>query len=177
VSEEDHEDPDQLIREAIELKRVLSDRELSIITDHVAQAGFDDANLERARGRLAGITWNGNVLKGSDMIRPAEAHFLRHVIAQQEWPPITDLATYLQSLRDVIEDPRSGLAVSRFQGAHQLTILRRSLNLRGPDGFPWVLVDYRVATGHWVTAYQPSDGLTVLQNPHRTDLRWLRHPR
>jgi hypothetical protein len=177
VSDEDHEDPDQLIREAIELNRHLGDRELDIVTSHVAQAGFDDMGLERARGRIAGLSWNGQILKGSDMIRPAEAHFLRHVVVQQEWPVNTDLATYVQSLRDVVEDPRSGLAVSRYQGTDQLTILRRSLNLRGPDGFPWVLVDYRVATGHWVTAFQPSDGLAALQSPHRTDLRWLRHPR
>jgi hypothetical protein len=177
VRDEVHEDPDQLIREAIERNRQFSEGELDIITRHVAQAGFDDLSLERARGRLAGITWHGQVLKGSDMLRPAEAHFLRHVMVQHEWPANTDLAAYLQSLRDVIEDPRSGLAVSRFQGADQLTILRRFLDLHGPDGFPWVLVDDRVATGHWVTAFQPSDGLAVLQNPQRTDLRWLRHPR
>jgi hypothetical protein len=114
VSDEEYEDPDQLIREAIELKRDLSDRELDIITRRVAQAGFDDLSVERARGRLAGITWSGQILKGSDMIRPAEAHFLRHVLVQQEWPANTTLGMYVQSLRDVIEDPRSGLAVSRF---------------------------------------------------------------
>ena len=83
---------------------------------------------------------------------------------------------FLQSLRDLIVDTRSGLLVGRYQGSEQLTVLRRSLELQGPAGFEWTLVDYRVVTGHWVTAFQPDIGLAILQSPQRTHLRWLRHP-
>lgn len=176
MSDDEPNDPDDLIREALERGRNLTDRELDIITSHVAQAGFDDMGQERARGRLVGIIWDGRILRGSDMIRPAEAHYLRHVIYRPEWPVKTDPAGFLRSLSDVIEDPRSGLVVSRYQGAEQLTIIRRSFDLQGPAGFPWVLVDYRIVTGHWVTAFQPDDGLAVLESPERTDLRWLRGP-
>ncbi|MBA2448363.1 MAG: hypothetical protein H0V51_10090, partial [Chloroflexi bacterium] len=44
-------------------------------------------------------------------------------------------------------------------------------------GFPRVLVDYRLATGHWVTAFQPEQDLAALRDPRREDVRWLRPPR
>lgn len=57
-----------------------------------------------------------------------------------------------------------------------LTIVRESRELRGPRGHEWVLVQYRVNWGHWVTAYQPLLGLAELRNPNWSDVRWLRQP-
>jgi hypothetical protein len=84
---------------------------------------------------------------------------LKHVIKRQEWPIGTSLAAYFASLRAVILDPASGVFTSRYEGGAQLGILRESADLRGPNGHEWVPIDYRVTTGHWVTAYQPEGGL------------------
>jgi hypothetical protein len=132
---------------------------------------------ERARGRLAGLSWHGRVLTGRDLLPPADAHYLRHVVHGQEWPTGTTEAAFLQSIRDVVVDPLSGALTCHYSGTPQITIVRRSLALQGPAGFPWVLLDYRVETGHWVIAFQPSQGLAVLRRPERTDIRWLRRPR
>ncbi len=168
---------DALILEAAQTARVLTVAELQLVLDQVAVAGFDPGARERARGSLAGLRWRGQVLRGADMLPPADAHYLRHAAIGQEWPAGTTLEGYVTSIRAVILDERSGVLISRYQAAWQLTILRRSAELQGPLGFAWVLLDYRLATGHWVTAYQPSRGLLVLQDPRRTNLRWLRRPR
>jgi len=148
----DQPEADRLILEAAAGIRELSTAELQQVLEHVARAGFDPGATERVRGRSAGLVWQGRVLKGSDRLPPAEAHYLRHVVAGQEWPPGTSLQLYLNSIQGVTLDSKSGILTSRYQGAWQLTIVRRSGSLRGPNGFAWVLVDYRVETGHRVTA-------------------------
>lgn len=126
---------------------------------------------------LVGIHWRGRMLRRRDRLTPAEQHYLKHVVAKQEWPPDTTIEGYLDSIRDAILDGRNGVLLCRYQGHWQLTIVRRSGSLKGPDGFEWLLVDYRPGLGHWVTAYQPREGLRVMRSASREDVRWLRRPK
>jgi hypothetical protein len=155
----------------------LTEAELRRVLEHIAGAGFDPAPTSPVGGRGSGIQWQGRILRGSDRLPPAEVHYIRHVLSVPEWPPGTTLDAYLESLRDVIVDDRSGVIVSRYLGVWQVTIARRSDSLRGPAGHVWVMVEYRVGFGHWVTAYQPRDLMQELQSPRRQDVQWLRRPR
>lgn len=167
----------RLIVEAATGLRRLTGDELRRVLTHVAQAGFDPAPTARAGGRLAGLIWRGRTLRGSDRLTSAEVHYLRHVVARAEWPRDTTFDGYLASIRATIPDQRNGVLISKYQAAWQLTVLCRSGDLRGPDGFDWILVDYRVGLGHWVTVFQPARGLLELQSPRRSDVRWWRRPR
>ena len=171
-------EPDRLIVEAATGARELSPDELRRVLEHVAGAGFHPAANAPAGGRLAGLVWQGRVLRGSDRLTAAEVHYLRHTVAQQEWPPGTTLDDYLTSVREVILDPTSGALTSRLSGQFwQLALVRRSGALRGPEGYEWLMVEYRVELGHWTTAFQLRDGLpAVTANPERQRQRWLRHP-
>jgi hypothetical protein len=168
---------DRLILEAATAPRDLDAAELALVLQHVARAGFDPDALERVGGRLAGVPWQGRVLKGGDRLPPAEVHYLRHVVAQDEWPEGTTLAEYLQSMRAAILDRASGVFVSRFGGNWQIAVICPSRDLRGPGGHEWVMVEYRVTTGLWVTGFQPAQGLAqATQDPQREAGRWLRRP-
>jgi hypothetical protein len=107
----------------------------------------------------------------------AEIHYLKHAVVGQEWPAQTTLEAYLASIRDVILDSRSGLFTSRYFGEWQLGIVGRSSapESAGPPTF--ILVEYRLSIGHWVTAYRAEAGLRALDDPNREELRWLRRPR
>lgn len=171
---------DRLILAATEARR-LSPQELRHVLAHVAQVGFDPAPNVQARG-LAGREWQGRILRGSDRITSAERHYLRHVVVLREWPDGTSLEDYLASIREVILDPRSGVFTSRFLRAGrephwQFGVVRRSEAFRGPGGHDWILVDYRVGVGYWVTAYQLEQDLRGLRDPNRLERRWLRRPR
>ena len=169
---------DALILEAATGARRLTRAELQEVLEHVARAGFDPDARERAGSRLAGMFWRGRVLSGSDRLPPAEVHYLRHVVRAREWPPDTSLEAYLESIRHVILDPRSGILVSQFlDKGWQLACVRRSEDLQGPGGGEWVMVEYRLATGHWMTAFQPERGLAYFEDVRRRDQRWLRRPR
>lgn len=170
-------DLNRLITDAAIGVRRLTRDEIQSIVEHVARGGFDPNGREQAGGRLAGVHWLGQTVLGRDWLRPAEAHYLRHVVVRREWPLGTTLQDYVASIARVVLDPRSGVLVGHYQGAQQLTVLRRSHELRGIDGAAWILVDYRVAIGHWVTAFQPDAGLAVLRRPERGGVRWLRRPR
>jgi hypothetical protein len=171
------DDPDTLIVDAATTGRALTPDELRAMLDHVARAGFTPATTSRVGSLGAGTSWRGRTLRPGDRLLPVEAHYVRHVLGQQEWPPGTTLAQYVQSITAVILDSRSGILTCRYQGAWQLTIVGRAGAFRGPAGSPWILVEYRVGLGHWVTAHQPRVGLRVLLSPMRTDRRWLRRPR
>ncbi len=170
-------EPDRLIVEAATGARELTPDEISRVLEHVARAGFTPAADAQAGGRIAGVIWQGRTLRGSDRLTSAEVHYLRHVVVQGEWPVGTTLNEYLDSIRAVIMDPASGLLTSQLHGEWQLALVRRSGMWRGPAGFPWLVVEYRVALGHWVTAFQPQQGLALFsETPHRQRQRWLRHP-
>lgn len=162
---------DQVLNDVLEGRLQLTPAQLSDVLAHVARADFNPNGDERARGRLSGVTWHGRVLRGSDMLPPAEAHYLRHVVVGQEWPQGTDLAAYRASIRAVITDPTSGVYLCRYRKAPSLGVVRESRELRGPHGRPWVLVQYRLGWGHWTTAFQPELGLDELNEPEWSDVR------
>ncbi len=147
---------DALILEAATGARQLSPGELQLVLAHVAQAGFDPRPDKR--GRTA-----------------AEKHFQKHVLRREEWPPGTTLVDYLESARQLVLDPRSSVMVSRYAGHYQLAVIGASGAARGPGGAEWIVVEYRVGLGYWVTVLQPVDlDSEFLQRPGREQIRWLR---
>ena len=87
---------------------------------------------------LAGIEWQGRLLRATDRLTSAERHYLRHVIHIHERPEGTDLADYIAGIREVILEERTGIFESRYQGRWQIGFIRRSGSLRGPSGSEWV---------------------------------------
>lgn len=164
-----------IVRAAAGTHRPTAD-ELQQIVAHVAQAGFDANARERVRGELAGMIWQGRMLKGSDRLPPSERHYLKHVLRRQEWPGGTNLAEYLDSLRATVLGSRTRVFASRYLGEAQLGVVGPSAAWQGPGGGRWIMVEYRPATGHWVTGYQ-FGRLRELKDPQRTNLLWLRGPR
>lgn len=158
--------------------RIVGPAEIDRILQHVATTGYPDVE-ETVGSRLAGVEWKGRILKDTDRLPYAEIHFLRHVKVQREWPEETTFSAYLESIRDVLMDPDSGVAISRWQGRDwHLTVVRRSGPLRGPDGHEWLMIEYAVG-GHWTTAFQMKLGLRqlTLSTRRRADFRWLRDPK
>ena len=169
---------DRIILEAARGKRLLALDDLWAIQEHVANAWYNLSREQRIPGVLAGTLWEGRVLQPGDMFPTDVVHYLKHVVARQEWPLGMTFDAYRESLRDVICDPASGLMTSKYRdkGCH-LSIVRRSGALQGPGGYEWLLVEYRVSTGNIATAFQLEEGLGFLDRPGRRDKRWLRRPR
>ena len=167
---------DQLILDIIADVHRLTGRDLEEIRRHVAQAGFDPTVTLPADPRIAGLRRaNGGLIQVGDLIPTAELHFLRHVVRQQEWPIRTSQAQYEHSLADLTASLRVGILLR--QVAHfgwHVTIVGRSGRLKGPSGADWMIVEYRVSDGRWVTGYQPRDGLLFANR--RVRRRWLRLP-
>lgn len=146
--------PDRMIlKAALNVKR-LSAPELQQIIGHVAQAGFDETHLVRRKN-----------------ITTAENHFQRH---QSEWPRGATLESYLASASDVVRNAEQ-IFISRYQGQWQLALLSSSGVNQGIDGGAWILVEYRLGLGHWVTVNQPHGDLdSIVRNPFRQEVRWIR---
>jgi len=178
IPEGNFSDTSRLILEAAASGRHLTGDELQQVIQHVAQAGFDSTAIEDVGGRLVGLIWKDHRIRTGDSLPPAEVHYLRHVAVQSEWPLGTAYDEYLASLRDVILDPQTGFLINQFRDrGWQLTAIRSSGSLQGPAGRDWIVIEYRLATGHWVTAFQPREGLAYLERPERRQTIWLRRPR
>jgi SPP1 gp7 family putative phage head morphogenesis protein len=146
--------PDRMIlKAALDVKR-LSSSELQQVISHVAQAGFDETHLVRRKN-----------------ITASENHFQRH---QSEWPRGATLESYLASAGDAVRNAEQ-IFISRYQGQWQMTLLSSSGANQGIDGGAWILVEYRLGLGHWVTVNQPHDDLEgIVRNPFRQEVRWIR---
>ncbi len=165
----------RILREIARAGRRITAAELAEVRRQAASAGFPPNALERAGGRAAGVTWQGRQVSASDRLPPAVVHYLRHVVKRPEWPAGTSLAGYISSIERVVLDPSCGVLLSTYQGELQVSFVGRAGILRGPDGQPWIVVEYRLATGHWVTAHQIT--LRDILSPKRVIIQWLRRPR
>jgi hypothetical protein len=166
----------QLIAELLESGREATDAEIGQLREHVARAGFDPEARERVRGRGAGIVWRGRTLRGRDVLPPAEAHYVRHVLKESEWPDSTTFGEYLESIDQIVRDDASGVFISRYQGVDQIGFLGRSREWEGSGGEDWILVEFRLQRDHITTAFQVASPETVAANPYRSGLRWLAKP-
>jgi hypothetical protein len=166
----------QLIAELLESGREATDAEIRQLRDHVAQAGFDPDARERVRGRGAGIIWRGRTLRGRDTLPPAEAHYVRHVLSETEWPDGTTIGEYLRSVTQIVLDDRSGVFLSRYQGKLQVGFIGRSRQWKGVRGEDWILVEFREQLGHITTAYQLESPENITVHPQRSAMRWLINP-
>ena len=165
---------DRLLMELADTGRDVTPVELQQIREHAAAVGFPPT-LSLAGGRAAGLQWQGRILSGSDRLTPAEKHYLEHAVHRREWPEGTTLDDYLNSIHQVVLDESTGMALTRYKGMLQASFLRHSVDLRGPDGEDWVLVEYRAGLGHIVTAYQPRT--STMRNIEGRVIRWLSRPR
>lgn len=127
--------------------------------------------------RLAGLQWQGRILRRSDRLPAAEVHYLRHVLHGDEWPSGTTLDQYLTSIQAAVGSPQAGVFLSRYGGEQQISFIASSGRWRGPRGSDWILVEYRVSRSHVVTVYQPPTLEEIERHRLRSDMRWLRRPR
>jgi len=163
----------QLILDLAESGRAANDQDIAWIREHVARAGFDSDSVARASPRLAGLEWNGVLLHSRDWLDNAGAHYLRHVVARQEWPVGTTLDEYIASLRNAVLDTDGGILLQSIQHLWHLTFVARSHEYTGPAGGRWIAVGYGVNYGYWVTGYQPEAGLHRFTLALEKGERWL----
>src|SRR4051794_13164291 len=104
----------RLLRDVSDSHRQLTEIELHIILNYVSAAGFDSTAGETARRPLEGEIWRGQRLTAKSRLPPEVRHWLLHARIRQEWPDGTMQQHYVESLRQVILDPDSGIFVNHY---------------------------------------------------------------
>jgi hypothetical protein len=175
--------PDDALREIGETGRALVAGELDRLVHHVAQASWRPGAV-LSDVRLVGLHVAGRILEASNRLTSAESHYARHAVLLAEWPTGTTLTAYLESAREVILHPESGVLLNYWQNrVWHVSFIRRSGALQGAGGAPWILVDYEVGppgqSGIILTAFQVAAGPAHLTEDRfrRRYQRWLRSPR
>jgi hypothetical protein len=162
-----------LITEIAESGREATDDEIRRIREHVAGVGFEPGGRTKAGTSIDGLLWQGWIIRSNDWMDNSAVHFLRHTVAQPEWPQGATLNEYIASLRQAIKDPGSGIIIEKLFGQWYLSFVASAYGITGSEGSGWILVCYSVKYGYWVTGYQPKLGLNHFNlNPAEGE-RWL----
>jgi len=165
---------EELIKFASLDLRPLTNREIGKITNLVAERGFNDNLLEKAGGRLAGLEWEGNTIKGSDTLGVGVAHYLRHAVFKEEWPKGTSINEYYASLRNVVEDKTTKIFIGSYLNELQISFIRDAKELAGKDSGGTILIEYRPKLGYFVTANQVKTELEIIEDAKRSGIIWIR---
>jgi hypothetical protein len=156
----------------------LSPEKLEYLSALVSVAGFPTDEPQHVPGRIVGMTnLSREIIQNGDLLPASEVHYLDHVLKKREFPDGTSLEEYLEFASQVINDPDSGILISQRGSRWHLAFIRESREMMGDEGYAFVMVEYRVAIGHWMTFFQPEDGIAYLEDDlRRTNKKWLRHP-
>lgn len=163
-------DIDRLIIDTFESGRELTAEELRAIREHVVQRGFNPAEDERVQRRIAGVEWNGRILKSSDRIPSLDVHWLRH---RDEWPVPLTREEYQNAVEAVVRS--SGpVILHNFNGEWiQLAFLGQ---VNDGTSKEWLVVEYRPNLGHITTAFRVVSPEAEFSYEHRRLARWVVTP-
>jgi len=158
-------DVDALIIELIESGRKATDDELAQIVAHVAQAPMASrlirppSWLRKALARF-GITMPARV--------PAsEAHLLKRIYYDQQWPVGTTIDQFIADLRLAIRHRDVRVWTYEYFGEPRVGLLAPS-HIRGtPGARPYIFVVYSARYGTLTTGYQASGPETIFNENHQ----------
>lgn len=177
----DYSQADLLTLVAASEGRAFTPQEERYVRQSIAEAGYDPYATERVRVGLAGTDHRGRLLSHGQEISTEDRHDATHVVAEEQWPAGTSKEDYLASAREVVLDPKTRILYSRrpYPGGNRrhLGFIRQSGELRGPGGSQWMFVEYRLETGHWMTAHQRPEGPEDIEAENRReDTLWMNAP-
>ena len=157
--------------------RLPTSLDLHVIRQYAARSGFDPTATTRAGGRLSGLSWQGRILEGGDVLNVAEVHFLRHVVVGREWPTGTTMSEYVSSLTNAVRDDNGPVLLDVKLGVPRLTFFSqdRVSQLHGTTS--WTLVGFDVHYGYWTTGFRtPVSPEQYRQHLSSSLRRWLHPP-
>lgn len=164
---------DRLIQELSHSGRDITGAEFRELRRLVAEAGFDPSAVARAGVDVAGLTWRGRIAASRDWLPSEDQHYLKHVVANREWPLGATLDEYVESLRDAVRNDTGAVSLELVHATRRLTFLSPSGRWRGPGGGTWILVGYNIGYGYWSTGYQPDQRQLLAIQEERPDRQWL----
>lgn len=138
----------------------LTPDELEAMVKHVADQGFD-LRFHRPRGKYKLMTAD-------------RGHYAKHAVDLREWPLDTSFDDYIASIRNAVLNA-DGVYTHTYHGQWSVGFARESGVLQGDGGGRWIVVQYKLSIGKWVTAFQPRVSLeTFVGRDGVENLRWIR---
>lgn len=158
-------DIDALIVELIESDRRATEDELSQIVAHVAQAPFASRPVRLPR-------WLREALAQGDIAVPArmpacEAHLLKRIYYDQQWPQGTTTERFIADLRLAIRHPDVHVWTYEYFGEPCVGLLAPSHIRETPGAKPYIFVVYSAQHGTLTTGYQASGPETIFNEKHQ----------
>lgn len=150
-----NDDVDDIVKRALAGEKI-SRSELRRLASGIAESGFDERFQQKVKLKdgIVGLTHNGETVQRGERLSPGAVHFLKHVVAQQEWPAGTTEEGYYESIRKVITDRNSGIILYKKNGETYVDFTNNSGDLKGQGGKQRIVVGYSLSNQSWTTSHQ-----------------------
>ena len=146
---------DALILSLIAASRQASEDELQRIVTHLAQASFAPRLVRLTRWLRDQLATRGVALQG-DKVSAVEAHLLKRIHLDRQWPPDATADDYLADLHRAMLHPAAQVWTYRYYGEPMIGFLSPSHMQNVPSPQPFIFVAYNPRYGAIVTGYQAS---------------------
>ena len=161
---------EQLMKVVAAGKRSLTSDELVKVVDHIADVGFDTKLNVKTLKKFDGFIVNGQTLRAGEMISNGYSHYAKHIIEKLEWPTRISYTEYVDDLRKVIKDPRSGIILCNFFGEKEF-IFFGQLDWTKPE--EPIIVIYRLSQKAWTSGYVLTDSIVEFMKKLE-NIKWIR---
>ncbi len=158
-------DIDALIVELIESGRLATQDELSQIVAHVAQAPFASRPVRPPSWLREALTRLGITMPAR--MPASEAHLLKRIYYDQQWPVGTTTDQFVADLRLAIRHPDASVWTYEYFDEPCVGLLAPS-HIRGtPGAKPYIFVVYSARYGMLTTGYQATGPEMVFNEKHQ----------
>jgi len=158
-------DIDALIIALIESRRRATDEELSQLVAHVAQAPFASRLVRPPHWWREALARRGIAVPAR--VPASEAHLLKRIHYDQQWPVGTTTDQFVADLRLAIRRPDARVWTYEYFGEPYIGLLAPS-HIRGtPGAKSYIFVAYSARYGTLTTGYQASGPETIFNEKHQ----------
>ena len=151
---------DALIAGLVEECRRATDAEVRRIVEHVGQAPFASRPV-RVDRRLWGLTYGGQRLGRESRLPSLEAHLLKRVYVERQWPEGTTAEQYVADLHRAVRHPQAELWTYRYRGRPFAAFFAPSHVQADPCPEKLIFVAYDAGYGTITTGFQANSPWTV----------------
>jgi hypothetical protein len=158
-------DIDALIVELIEAGRQATEDELSQIVAHVAQAPFASRPVRPPSWLLEALARLGITMPAR--MPASEAHLLKRIYYDQQWPVGTTTDQFVADLRLAIRHPDARVWTYEYFGEPCVGLLAPSHIRDTPGAKSYIFVVYSARYRTLTTGYQASGPETIFNEKHQ----------
>lgn len=163
-SNESQHPVDRMIRNVMNVQRKFTSDELKLIREHIGQADMSSRPVKITHAGVLEAAKELGVQVDNKRIATDQAHWLKHVVVEKEWPVGTSFPDYIRDLRYIASHPNAEISTYMYLKERFISFFAPL-----PDEEQAVFVAYSASYGKIKTGFKTSDTMEKLATRYTWD--------